>query len=100
MVSDFLLYLFGVNVAAFGAFGWDKFCAERDMYRVPERTLLTLAAIGGAFGAVFGQQTFRHKTRKEPFRTYLNFIAVLNLVGLAALGVPSVRNAFFDALLQ
>ena len=100
MFSQIALYLLGINVVAFGAFGWDKFCAERDMYRVPERTLLTLAAIGGAFGAIFGQQTFRHKTRKEPFRSYLNFIAVLNLIGLAALGVPSVRNAFFDALLQ
>ena len=100
MLPQLAIYLLGINVVAFGAFGWDKFCAERDMYRVPERTLLTLAAIGGAFGAIFGQQTFRHKTRKEPFRSYLNFIAVLNLIGLFALGVPSVRNAFFDALLQ
>lgn len=98
MLPQLAIYLLGINVAAFGAFGWDKFCAERDMYRVPERTLLTLAAIGGAIGAVFGQQTFRHKTRKEPFRTYLNFIAVLNLVGLAALSVPEIREAFFDAL--
>lgn len=100
MVPQLAFYLLVINAAAFGAFGWDKFCAERGMYRIPEKTLLTLAAIGGAFGSIFGQQTFRHKTRKEPFRTYLNLIAVLNVVGLAALGVPSVRNAFFDALLQ
>ena len=100
MLPQLAIYLLAINAAAFGAFGWDKFCAERQMYRLPERTLLTLAAIGGAFGAIFGQQTFRHKTRKEPFRTYLNLIAVLNVVGLAALGVPSVRAAFFDALLQ
>ncbi|MFZ3033823.1 MAG: DUF1294 domain-containing protein [Parvibaculum sp.] len=100
MLPELALYLLAINAVAFGAFGWDKFRAERDMYRLPERTLLTLAAIGGAFGAIFGQQRFRHKTRKEPFRTHLNLIAVLNIVGLAALGVPSVRNAFFDALLQ
>lgn len=94
------VYLLVLNALTFAAFGWDKYCAERQIYRVPEKTLLTLAVIGGAFGAIAGQQSFRHKTRKKPFRTYLNLTALLNVVGLAALGVPEVRDAFFEALVR
>ena len=66
-----LAYLALVNLTAFASFGWDKHCAIAGDRRIPEITLLGLALIGGAFGAVAAQQTFRHKTRKEPFRTLL-----------------------------
>ena len=60
-----------------------------DARRVPERTLLNLALIGGAPGAVAAQQMLRHKTRKEPFRTQLWLIAAawLALLCWAALRV-------------
>jgi uncharacterized membrane protein YsdA (DUF1294 family) len=64
-------YLALVNATAFAAFGWDKRCAMTGDRRIPERTLLGLAMIGGSLGAVAAQQMFRHKTRKEPFRTVL-----------------------------
>jgi uncharacterized membrane protein YsdA (DUF1294 family) len=51
---------------------------------VCRRRLLTLATIGGVFGAIYAQQSLRHKTRKEPFRTQLNVIAVLEAAALAA----------------
>ncbi len=66
-----LAYLALVNLAAFASFGWDKRCAISGERRIPERTLLGLAVIGGAFGAVAAQQAFRHKTQKEPFRSLL-----------------------------
>ena len=39
-------YLLMINAAAFLVFGWDKLKAKRDGWRVPEKTLLTLAVIG------------------------------------------------------
>jgi len=60
-----------INLAAWTAFWWDKRAAVRGDRRVPERTLLLLALVGGSPGAVLAQQTLRHKTRKEPFRTLL-----------------------------
>lgn len=78
-----LIYLAAINLAAFGAMGFDKRLAEQGRRRIPERDLLTLAAIGGAPGAIAAQQVFRHKTRKEPFRTLL-WITPLCQAGLMA----------------
>jgi len=75
----------GVNVVAFLAFGWDKQRSVTRQSRVPERTLLTLALFGGAFGALLGQQMFRHKTRKQPFGALLWGAAAINLIVAVAL---------------
>lgn len=42
--------------------------------------MLAVAAIGGTPGAIAGQRLLRHKTRKEPFRTRLLWIAGAQLV--------------------
>ena len=72
-----LLYLLAINLAAFAAMGWDKSSAARGVERIPERTLLTLAAVGGSLGALAAQQVFRHKTRKQPFAAWLLGIVVV-----------------------
>lgn len=36
--------------------------------RVPEKTLLTLSILGGAYGAMLGMLLFRHKSRKTRFK--------------------------------
>jgi uncharacterized membrane protein YsdA (DUF1294 family) len=75
-----MLAWIGINLIAFLAFGWDKRQAERDGSRIAERTLIGLALFGGALGALVGQQVFRHKTRKQPFRTLLWLAAVINIL--------------------
>ena len=47
-----------------------------------ESTLL-LASLFGGVGALMGQQLLRHKTRKEPFRTWLGVVIAAHLVGVA-----------------
>ena len=74
------LYLAAINIAAFAAFWFDKRAAVRGDRRIPERTLLTLTALGGWAGALAGQSLLRHKTRKEPFRTLLWSIVVVEAV--------------------
>ena len=78
-----LLYLLVINLIAFVAMGWDKSSAVRGVERIPERTLLTLAAVGGSFAAVAAQQVFRHKTRKQPFASLLIGIATLQIAAVA-----------------
>lgn len=73
-------YLTLANLLAYAAFALDKKRARRGEWRVPERTLLMLAMLGGWLGAKLGQHRLRHKTRKQPFR------AMLNLAGLVLPG--------------
>ncbi|HVZ13019.1 MAG TPA: DUF1294 domain-containing protein [Bauldia sp.] len=85
-----------VSVVTFGLFGIDKRAAGMDAWRIPERTLLGLALVGGSPGAIIGQHVFRHKTRKEPFRTTLYVIVALQLVALGAwLKDPHLLADFF-----
>lgn len=82
-------YLAVVNLLAFALFSQDKRAAVAGRRRIPERTLLGLAAVGGSLGAVAAQQLLRHKTRKEPFRTLLDLILVAQVV--AALVLLALR---------
>jgi uncharacterized membrane protein YsdA (DUF1294 family) len=83
-----LLYLLVINLIAFAAMGWDKSSAVRGVERIPERTLLTLAAVGGSVGAVAAQQVFRHKTRKQPFANWL--LAIVALQAIAAVSLMAM----------
>ncbi len=95
-----VFYVAGITMATMFAFGWDKICAVNGWRRVPENTLLILALAGGTVGAIAGQQIMRHKTRKQPFRTYLYTIAGLQILALAALSLQSVREAAEIAIRQ
>ena len=69
-----------VNATAFVLFMLDKHCAKEGLRRVPESTLLLVALVGGSAGAIAGQQYWRHKTQKEPFRTMLFAIAAVQFL--------------------
>jgi uncharacterized membrane protein YsdA (DUF1294 family) len=77
-------YLVLINALAFGLFALDKRRAEARARRIPERTLLLAALAGGTPGAMAAQQLLRHKTRKQPFRTWLWLIWAVQAAGLAA----------------
>ena len=63
----FLLYLLLINAAAFLLMLIDKRKARKNRWRIPERTLMLSAALGGSVGALLGMYTFRHKTRHLKF---------------------------------
>lgn len=85
---DIRFYLIPLGVMSFFAliaFGVDKWKAVRDGKRVPELTLLSLAALGGSAGAVIGSLLFRHKTnfRRKPhffFTLYGSFVLHVGLL--------------------
>ncbi|MCK0149925.1 DUF1294 domain-containing protein [Marivita sp. S6314] len=79
-----LAVLILINGATYLLFLFDKRRAIANEWRASERLLLFYAFIGGWFGAKLAQRRFRHKTRKEPFRTRLNQIPVLWLLSAAA----------------
>ncbi len=78
----FLAYL-AFNLFVFLVYWWDKEAARRGGWRIRESTLLLLALVGGSAGAISAQSLLRHKTRKEPFRSKLTSIVILQ-AGLVA----------------
>ncbi|MFW7250735.1 DUF1294 domain-containing protein [Enterobacter sp. SES19] len=72
-----------INVLTLALYGADKMAARKGMRRVPEATLLVFGVTGGWPGAIVGQQLFRHKTQKQPFKTYF-FLSVVVSIGMMA----------------
>ena len=63
--------------------GWDKLMAKKGRWRVPERTLLLIAALGGSLGSILGMEVFHHKTRHKKFSWGLPAIFLLQCVLVA-----------------
>lgn len=66
-----------INIWTLFRFWDDKARARNESRRIAEADLLGLALIGGSPAAFLGRHLFRHKTRKEPFSTYLQIILVV-----------------------
>ena len=77
IIGTFIL----INTWTFMLFGFDKLRAEAGSWRIAESTLLSFAFVGGSIGAFAGRRFFRHKTRKEPFSSFLRCIAIVHAVG-------------------
>ena len=63
MTKLILIYLLIVNALGFLLMLVDKRKAQKNLWRIPESTLLLMAAIGGSVGSLVGMYKFRHKTR-------------------------------------
>ncbi len=63
----FCYYLLLINAAGWLFMLADKRKARKNHWRIPERTLIGIAAIGGSFGILLGMYTFRHKTKHPKF---------------------------------
>lgn len=72
-----LSYVVAISAVTFGLTWHDKRSAEREAWRVPEKTLHICELLGGWPAAYLSQQLFRHKTSKRPYR-----IAFWSIVGL------------------
>lgn len=77
------VWLVIINIASWVAMATDKRRAleqvDRRVQRIPESTLLLMAAAGGSPATYAAQQKLRHKTRKQPFGAQLLIIIGLQL---------------------
>lgn len=76
-LAFFLIYLAAISLLDFAAYGIDKNKARKGRRRISEKTLLSLGALGGAFGGLLGMKFFHHKTKHRYFW-------VINFISLAA----------------
>lgn len=74
-----ILWLLAANLAGFISMGIDKSRARRGKWRIPEKTLLLIAAAGGSAGSLVGMYYFRHKTKHKKFTAGIPCILLLEL---------------------
>ena len=79
MTQLILLYLLIINAVSFLLMLVDKLKAKKNLWRIPESTLLTSAALGGSIGALAGMYTFRHKTKHLKFTLGVPLILIVQI---------------------
>jgi len=81
---EFLVFPFYVanSLLTFILYAVDKSAAQNGTWRTQESTLHLFSLAGGWPGAMIAQQTLRHKSKKQPFRTVFWVTVMLNIGGL------------------
>ena len=77
MSQFLLLYLIILNLLGFVLYGVDKAKSKGRSRRIPERTLLWVARLGGGLGCWLGMLLFRHKTQHNRFMILVPLWTVL-----------------------
>lgn len=80
--QNILLYLLVINLFGFFVMWLDKRRARKGSWRIPEKTLFIVTALGGGIGTIAGMYTFRHKTQKLNFVIGFPFITILEIIGI------------------
>lgn len=78
--KNILLYLLAINLFGFFIMWLDKRKAKKGAWRIPEKTLFIVTALGGGIGTIAGMYTFRHKTQKLNFVLGFPVITILEII--------------------
>ena len=74
-----LLYLLIMNALGLLLMHADKRKARRGQWRIPEATLMGVAALGGSLGSLLGMELFRHKTKHPKFTIGVPLCLILQI---------------------
>ena len=74
------IYIVSINALALVLMLMDKYKAKKNLWRIPEATLLGIAAIGGSLGAIVGMRLFHHKTKHLKFAIGLPILLVIHIL--------------------
>ena len=85
-----MLFILLMSIFTLAVFSADKKRARKGSERIPEKTLLVMTALFGAFGAFIGRILAHHKTEKGYFSLVIWFSMILQ----AALIVYTAYLAF------
>ncbi len=73
------IYLAVLNLAGLLSMMIDKQKARQHKYRLPEKTLFLIAALGGSIGSIAGMYLFHHKTKHWYFVVGMPLILLLQI---------------------
>lgn len=75
-----LVYLLIINAVGFTLMLVDKHKAKKKRWRIPEATLIGVAALGGSVGSLIGMYLVRHKTKHPKFTIGIPVILAVQVV--------------------
>jgi len=75
-----IVYLLVINLIGILIMYIDKRKAKYGRWRIPEKTLLIIALLGGSIGTMVGMHWFRHKTKKLKFTLGFPTILISEIV--------------------
>lgn len=78
--QNIIIYLIVINIIGFLIMFIDKQKAKRGAWRIPEKTIFIITALGGGIGTIAGMYIFRHKTQKLNFIIGLPLITILEII--------------------
>ena len=79
IIKAILIYFLIMNFIGYTIMAYDKYKAKKNGWRVSEKTLFTIAFIGGALGVLLGMKNFHHKSKKREFQIGIPFLLILNI---------------------
>ncbi len=79
-IQNIIIYFIVINLIGFFIMWLDKQKAKKGAWRIPEKTLFIITALGGGIGTIAGMYTFRHKTQKLVFVIGFPFITILEII--------------------
>lgn len=81
MIRDLISgYLVLMSIIGFSLMGIDKRKAMNKAFRIPEKTLILAALLGGGVGSLLGMNLFRHKTKHIKFRVLFPLAAIFYII--------------------
>ena len=81
-IQNIIYYFLAINIFGFFIMWLDKQKAKRGSWRIPEKTLFLVTALGGGIGTIAGMYIFRHKTRKLNFVIGFPVITILEIIAI------------------
>ena len=74
------IYLAIINAISFILMLVDNYKARKNLWRIPEATLMGFAAAGGSIGALAGMYLVRHKTKHLKFTVGIPIFLFVHIV--------------------
>lgn len=75
-----MIYLILINAAGLILMLTDKIKAVKNLWRIPEATLMWVAGLGGSLGVYAGMRLFRHKTLHPKFSIGVPVILAVHVI--------------------
>ncbi len=73
------IYLVAINLFAYILYAIDKYKSKKSKWRIPEKTLITTALLGGSIGALLAMKMLRHKTKHKKFTIGVPLILIAQI---------------------